>query len=101
MLGIRSFFLLREDHASAGRISLEHHFSHDDDVALDPSLASCPTGRLLPGTFTQAHRYTFIVLPVHAGPECTRFAVCSLGAVSGAVFESIAYQLGHALDADR
>jgi DNA-binding LacI/PurR family transcriptional regulator len=101
LLGISSFFLLREDRASPGQISLEHHFSHDDSVVLDAPLGPCSIGRLLPGRFTPAHRTTFIVLPVSAGPEATRFAICSLGSVSGAVFESIAYQLGHAVDANR
>jgi sigma-B regulation protein RsbU (phosphoserine phosphatase) len=98
-IGINSLFLMRHVPQMEGKVSLEFYYSQDDNVVLDAQTALCPAKQLLPGRFTQAHRYGYIVLPIHSGSAQMGYAVCELGSVNGSTFELMGYQIGRALKA--
>jgi hypothetical protein len=100
-MGITSLYLMQEAQDAGGAASLEYHFSFDDQVSLDPASKVCPAKRLVPGSFTQSHRYDAVVAPVNSGSAHLQYAVFSVRETSGTAIELLANQLGRALRAKR
>lgn len=98
-LGVRSFYLARVMDPEALTAVLDYHYALDDCVALDPEPGAYLARRLLPGRFTEGHRWTFMVMPLHFGAEVTGFALCDVGLMSGSAYEALANQLGRAFKA--
>ncbi len=98
-LGVESFYLARVTDPEARTAVLEYHYALSDSVALDPVPGPFAARRLVPGRFTDAHRYAYQVMPLHFGAEVTGFGVCEIGAMSGGGYESLANQLGRAFQA--
>jgi two-component system, NtrC family, sensor kinase len=68
-------------------------------VALDGAPGPYPARRLVPGRFTEAHRWAYVVMPLRFGVEETGFLLCELSAMSGTAHESLVNQLSRALKA--
>jgi DNA-binding LacI/PurR family transcriptional regulator/signal transduction histidine kinase len=92
-LGVPSLYLCSFVDAESRRASLDFHYSLTDSVRLDPDPATFDAARLVPGTFSGARRYGFVVRPYKArGRECG-FVVCEIGRMGGTGHESLASQL--------
>jgi len=92
-MGIPSFYLSSFVDPDRRLAQLDFQYSNSDSVALEPTPGPFPETKLVPGTFTPAHRHGFVILPVKArGKECG-FAVCEIGRMGGNGYESLASQL--------
>jgi DNA-binding LacI/PurR family transcriptional regulator/signal transduction histidine kinase len=93
VMGVPSFYVSSFVDADRRLAQLEFQYSTSDSVALEGASDPFPETRLVPGRLSDAHRHGFVILPVKArGKECG-FAVCEIGRMGGAGYESLASQL--------
>jgi DNA-binding LacI/PurR family transcriptional regulator/signal transduction histidine kinase len=93
IMGVPSFYVSNYVDPDRRLAQLDFHYSGSDSVALDPAPGPFPEADLVPGTFTEGHRHGFVILPVKGrGKECG-FAVCEIGRMGGAGYESLTSQL--------
>jgi len=99
-IGIDDLFLMNTQD-TPGTASLEHHFSSGGLVTLDADAKDCPVRQLVPGHFSQEHRYDCVVAPIDTERDKLEYAVFSIKNTSGTAIELMIDQLGRAIRAKR
>jgi signal transduction histidine kinase len=98
-LGVGSFFLVRNVDLANREALVDFHYDLNGRVVFDAAPGPFPSRRLLPGRFTEDHRYAYVIMPMVFGVEETGFSLCEIGAMTGTAYEALANQLGRALKA--
>ncbi len=92
-MGVPSFYVSSFVDVDRRLAHLDFQYACSDSVVLEGAPGPFPETSLVPGRFTEDHRYGFVVLPVKArGKECG-FAVCEIGRMGGTGYESLVSQL--------